>query len=247
MKALITKAAALSAAGVLLFTLAACKKKEEDVATDPYVYTPQGQTAAEGQTALPEEARFTVNQAWQKNFTLQYKYFDLSQSAETVTIRETRAEKSFAAEYVNNGDILYYKENGGNVDCFMIIKGEENVHSVIKGKSIGDLSSTFMKLSEVSASMPSLSNVLYMNEENVAGRACKKYIQRAYQNGVAKETVYVWVDKEYGFAARGESYDENNKLTVSWELVQFQAGGVTDGSIRVNLDDYTFTERDAED
>ncbi len=243
MKTLCIRGISCVAAIILLFGFSSCKKGEEEPSTDPYVYIPQNQGVQEAQSGAPAESRFTVDQSWQKNYTLQYKYFDLSQSAETVNIRETRIDDAFAAEYTDKGDVLYYKENGSDVDYYMIIKGAENVHSVVKDKSIDDLSSTFMKLSEVSSGMPSLSNVMYMNEENVAGRPCKKYIQRAYQNGKVQETVFVWVDKQFGFAARGESYDAQDKLTVSWELTQFKSGGVSSGAIRVDLNDYTFIEK----
>ena len=238
----IVKLAGLSCAAAVLFTLAACKKEPTGETTAPYVYIPASQGTSEGETAAA--VTFSVDKSWQRNFTLQYRYFDESQGPETVHVRETRTDDAFAAEYTDNGDILYYKENGADIDYYMIVKDAENVHSVIKRKTIGDLSSTFMKLSDVSAEMPLLSNVMYMYDENVGGRPCKKYIQRAYENGRATDTVYVWVDAQYGFAARCEDYDENQKLKISWELTEFTAGGVTDGAIRVNLDQYTFKEQE---
>ncbi len=236
------RAVGAALASAVLFTCGACRKKQEDPTAMPYVYQPRESQTAEGETAAA--VPFTVNKNWQQNFTLQYRYFDRSQGEETVHIRETRTEDAFAAEYTDEGDILYYKENGANIDYYLILKEGENVHSLIKRKKIGDLSSTFMKLSDVSAEMPLLSNVMYMYDEEIGGRTCKKYIQRAYESGKAKETVYVWVDSEYGFAAKCEGYDENGQLKISWEVTQFRTGGVTDADIRVNPSAYTFTERE---
>ena len=243
MKSDFLKIASCVLSGVLLCSLAACKKQDSDESSDPYVYTPQGQSTVQAQSPADAEAAFTVDRSWQKNFSLQYKYYDRSQSTETAVIRETRTDDAFCAEYINNGDILYYKENGNDVDYYLIIKDAENVHSVVKGKSIDDLSSTFMKLSAVSSEIPSLSNAMYMNDENVGTRPCKKYIQRAYQGGKVQETVYIWVDKEFGFAAKGESFDADDKLKVSWELTLFKTGDVKDNAIHVNPAAYVFTEQ----
>lgn len=234
--------ACVLAAGVLL-ALPACKQKEEGPSTEPYIYTPGGQTEPEGETQTGETVRITVDKEWQKNFTLQYAYFDRSQGEETVNIRETRIDDAFCAEYIDRGDILYYKENGKDIDYYVIMKEAENVHSVIKRKSIDDLSSTFMKLSDVSEELPSLTNVMFMYEESVCGRPCKKFIQRAYQNGEASETVYVWVDNVYGFAAKCESYNAADELQVSWELKSFKTGSVTEAAIHINPAAYDFTEQ----
>lgn len=249
MRSLSKKILAYSLAAGVLFLLPGCKKTG-GAGSDPttYVYTPADQPTGETgfteeNTTAAERVRFAVDPSWQKNYSLQYRYFDISQSEDVVNIRETRTDDAFCAEYTDRGDILYYKENGGDIDSYVILKDAENVHSVIPRKSIDDLSSTFMKLSAVSEEMPEYTNVMYMGEENVSGRPCRKYIQRAYQNGAAQETVYVWVDKEFGFAAKGESYNESDTLTISWELTYFRSGGVTDSAMRVNLDAYTFTEQ----
>ena len=243
MRSFFMKLAAGAAAAGTLLALSACKPKAEEPTSEPYVYTPGGQTETGTENRTGEAVQIHVDKDWQRNFTLQYTYFDRSQSEETVTIRETRAEDAFCAEYTDKGDYLYYKENGKDIDYYVIMKEAENVHSVIKRKSINELSSTFMKLSDVSEELPSLTNVMYMGEENVCGRPCKKFIQRAYQNGEAQETVYVWVDNVYGFAARGEAYNAEEELQVSWELKSFQTGNVTERDIHVNPAAYEFTEQ----
>ncbi len=234
--------ASLAAAAALL-ALPACGRNEEEPSSGPYVYTPGVQTESGEETSADTSVKITVDKSWQDNFSLQYSYFDRSQSADTVTIRETRIDDAFCAEYTDKGAILYYKENGRDIDYYVIMKDAENVHSVVKRKSINELSSTFMKLADVSEELPSYTNVMYMYEESVCGRPCKKFIQRAYQNGEAKETVYVWVDSVYGFAAKGESYDENDELQVSWELKSFKTGSITASDIHVDPAAYTFTEQ----
>ena len=243
MRSVFVKLTAGLAAACALLALPACTQKEEEPSSGPYIYTPGGQSEPNAEAQTGEAVEISVNKEWQQNFTLQYTYFDKSQSDETVTIRETRTSDAFCAEYADRGDILYYKENGKDIDYYVIMKDAENVHSVIRRKSISDLSSTFMKLSDVSGELPSLTNVMFMYEESVCGRPCKKFIQRAYQNGEPQETVYVWVDNVYGFAAKGESYDASDELQVAWELKSFQSGNVTDGAIRVNPAAYDFTEQ----
>ena len=64
----------------------------------------------------------------------------------------------------------------------------------------------------------------------------------AYEDGRVTETVYVWVDAEYGFALRCEDYDADDVLQVYWETVSFVSGGVTEADLGVKLSDYKFTE-----
>ena len=99
-----------------------------------------------------------------------------------------------------------------------------------------------MKLSNVDATMPAQSNVLYMYDEIIAGRNCHKYIQRAYADAKLTESVYVWIDAQYGFAMKCEDYDAADVLKTSWEVTEFAAGGVTADDVVIDLSQYSFTE-----
>lgn len=222
---------------------AGCNKAPAgDEESTGYEYTPSGReegTTAEG--AQPE--KIAVNKAWQKNFSVEYEYYNPEQSITTMQIREKKASKAFTVEYVDTSSVLYYKENGKDTDYYVLIDGETNqAHSVLEGKSISSLSSMFMKLSEIDADLPSKSNVLYMYDEEVAGRLCHKYIQRAYSNGVLKESVYVWIDAQYGFVAKCEAYDASDMLTVMWRLTAFETGTLTNEDVYIDISEYTFGE-----
>ena len=124
----------------------------------------------------------------------------------------------------------------------MVPSEEQYVHSVLKGKSISELSSTYMKLTAVAEDLPTYTNVLFMADETVAGRACKKYIQRAYTDGKVTETVYVWVDSLFGLCLKCEDYDADDVLQTYWETISFSTGRVTDSSFGFDLSIYDFTE-----
>ena len=227
---------------VLAFSFAACGGDEPPTEVSNYTYTP-GDSTEESTTGADATPGFAVDTSWQANFAAEYKYFAKSSSEDTVTIKEARCAEAFAAVYPATGNLVYYKANGENVDCYTVVPAEKQyVHTVIKNESLTDLSSTYMKLTAVEAGLPDLTNVLYMTDETVAGRTCKKYIQRAYEDGRVTETVYVWVDAEYGFALRCEDYDADDVLQVYWETLSFTSGGVTEADLGVKLSDYKFTE-----
>lgn len=240
----------------LLFALivggAACKKNKDPGYVTEYSYQSGDPTAA--QTTLPggapelttaaAQSTYTVNTSWQKNFTAVYKYFDRNTSADTVTIEEKRCDTAFSASYPATGNLLFYRANGSNIDFFTLIPSQaQYVHTLIENKSINDISTTFMKLTTVTPELPTLSNVLFMADETVAGRPCKKYIQRAYADGAVTETVYVWVDTQFGFAMKCEDYDKESKLRTYWEVTAFTSGSVTLSDFdSINIQNYTFTE-----
>lgn len=233
--------ALLLAASVL--ALPACKTAQEPTTQPDYTYRSDETTDGEATTAAGADEAFTVNESWQKNFEAEYKYFDSAASENTVTIREIRCDTAFAAEYPDTGNLIYYVADGSDIDCYTVAPAEKQyMHTVVKNKSVSDISTTLMKLTAVSEELPGRSNVLYIGEETVAGRVCKKYIQRAYTDGAVTETVYVWVDAQYGFAMKCEDYDSEDALKTYWEVTSFSAGGVTAADAGVDLSAYSFTE-----
>ena len=252
------KQAILSAVLALLLcvgTLSACKKeKPVTIPPEGYSYDPgDNETTAASSAELPSGAEqttagtvnegFTVNTAWQRNFFAEYLYFDKKLDGGNVRIREIKTENAFEAKYPDSGNFYYYESQDGDLVVYTVIPGEDTYdRSVTKGKTVADISSTFMKLSAVEETFSALPNVLYMLDEDVAGRPCKKYIQRAYTDGKVTETVYIWIDAAYGFAAKCEAYDANDQLTTSWELMLFETGDVKDSRFDVDLDDYDFGE-----
>ncbi len=234
--------ALILALAVALGAFSACGGSGDAESTTGYEYTPSGQEEATTAQSVQAE-KLDVNKSWQKNFSVEYEYYNPEQSPATMKISEKKASKAFTVEYVDTSSVLYYKENGRNTDYYVLIEGQDTqAHSVLENKSISSLSSMFMKLSEVDADLPSKSNVLYMYDEEVAGRTCHKYIQRAYSDGVLKESVYVWIDAQYGFAAKCEAYDADNILTVMWRLTSFESGTLTNEDVYIDISGYSFGE-----
>lgn len=228
---------------ISVFCFSACKP-EEPLPSESYVYHPADETqASQEQTTAAGADGITVNTLWRSNFEVYYTYFNSEQSEETLNVCEKRSENYFSAEDTASGDMLYYCASGADIDSYVIVPGEaEQAHTVISGKTLADLSSTFMKLSEVDSDLPSLPNVLYMYDEAVAGRDCAKYIQRAYSGGELTKTVYVWIDAEFGFAAKGEVYNADTELIASWEVQSFSAGATEDADVQIDLSGYTISE-----
>ena len=230
---------------VWLISADGCKQETQPTVPSTYVYTPQGQTTAPtGETETPEANKsLHIDTSWQDSYDVTYKYYHKEDGGDEVSVTEKRAMNAFSVEYLNQGDILYYVANGSNIDYYVLVPGQtQQMHSVVKNSSLKDLSSTFMKLTAVSAELPSLVNVVYVGQESVAGRPADKYIQRAYKNSTATETVYLWIDREFGFASKCEAYDAANRLTTSWEVLKFTAGGIKDTDVQIDLSAYTFRE-----
>ena len=234
---------ALALASVALVFSSCGGNEEIQETTTGYQYIPSGQegTTADNSPAANESLK--IDTSWQKNFKAEYEYYNPEQSISTMSIREKKSTNAFTVEYIDTNSVLYYKANGSDTDYYVLMNGEEQqVHSVLEGKHFSTLSSMFMKLSQVKSDLPKQSNVLYMYDEEVAGRPCHKYIQRAYSGGKLTESVYVWIDAQYGFAAKCEAYDENNILTVMWKLTSFETGTLKDDDVYVDLTQYTFGE-----
>lgn len=231
---------------VCIASLTSCKDDAGEETTTGYEYTPSG-SDSENTTSKNDDGtlneKIDVDNSWQKNFSVSYEYYNPEQSISTMKINEKKAESAFTVEYVDTKSVLYYKANGKDTDYYVIIDNEEEqVHSVLKDKSFSSLSSMFMKLTVLSPELPSQSNVLYMYDEEVGGRQCHKYIQRAYQGGKLTQSVYVWVDAEFGFAAKCEAYDNDNKLTVMWKITSFETGTLADEDVFIDISQYSFKE-----
>lgn len=228
---------------VLALSLASCGASgTEDETTTNYSYIPQGLESTTSDGNKPSDT-INVDKSWQRNFSAAYEYYNPEQSPVTMKINEKKSQNAFTVEYVDTNSVLYYKADGNNTDYYVIIEGEdEQVHSVLENKPFSSLSSMFMKLTEIDRNLPSQSNVLYMYDEEVAGRPCYKYIQRAYSGGKLTQSVYVWIDKEFGFAAKCEAYDEDNIMTVMWRLNSFETGSLSDSDVFIDLSQYNIAD-----
>ena len=231
-------------AALAVISLSSCsKEKQEDETTTGYEYTPGGMvsTTTPSDPSQAAKEKVAVDKSWQKNFVVEYEYYNPEQSLTTMRIKEKKAQNAFTVEYPDTKSTLYYKANGNDTDYYVIIEGQEQqAYSVLEGKPFSSLSSMFMKLTEIDPALPTMSNVLYMYDEEVAGRPCRKYIQRAYSDGKLTESVYVWIDIEFGFAAKCEAYDANNMMTVMWRLTSFATGTVQDEDVFIDVSAYNF-------
>ncbi|MBE6715311.1 MAG: hypothetical protein E7573_00140 [Ruminococcaceae bacterium] len=229
---------------ITVFSFASCKDDKNEESTTGYSYNPVGSETTEvPSTDSTAGDVINIDDSWMKNFHVKYRYYNPEQSVTTMNIEEKKSAGAFTVEYLDTNSILYYKANGMDTDYYVIINNEEEqVHSVLKNKKFSSLSSMFMKLSEVNADLPTQSNVLYMYDEEVAGRNCHKYIQRAYSDGKLTQSVYVWIDVQYGFAARCEAYDESNNLTLMWDIESFETGTLTDEDVFIDISEYAFKE-----
>lgn len=238
-----------AAVGVCTVFLCACNNNGngETTTAEPYSYNPRNETSTtvEAAAADPEKA-FSVNNSWQNNFKVTYEYYNSAESTKAVTVKETKNSTAFTAEYPDGDSVLYYKANGADTDYYVIMTGTEKsaVHSHLTGSAFSDLSSTFMKLTKVSRELPSLSNVMYMYDEEVGGRACHKYLQRAYTDGKLTDSVYIWIDIEFGFAAKCESYNADGKMRLMWKTDSFETGTVGDDDIKIDLSQYSVREEE---
>ena len=239
--------AALLAVCALLF-LASCKKEPTDPTFAPpdYSYSPSESASTTEETTtregVPLSQGFTVDESWKENYAVRYTYFD-ADGGDEAEIREVKTDTAFEAAYPESGNAFYYETEGKNIRAYTLMPGENKyVSAVIKNKEMSSLSSTFMKLTSVDETFPYLSNVLFMREDEVAGRKALEYIQRAYKDGEATETVYIWIDAEFGFALKCEAFDAAQARTSAWEVLSFKTGGVRADDFTVDVDAYDFTE-----
>lgn len=245
------KTVAILSAAALLFCLTACTDKNNTGNNgDSYEYnysatsTQTDATASDSTVPDVKDVEFTVDKSWQKNYHIAYSFYDRDKTGTLINVKETKTDSVFAVEYVNaTNPTLYYKANGKDVDLYVIESSVgEQKHTLMKNTNFALLTSLFMKLSNIEAGFPKLSNVVYQNDETVAGRNCHKYIQRAYTDGEATETVYVWVDAEFGFVAKCQAVDAQYNTTTNWEITEFTTGGVTEKDTGISLSSYKFTD-----
>ncbi len=229
---------------ILLLSLTACNKKPlPDESSTGYEYKHSESLTSEENITEAEIKEIKIDNSWKYNFRVNYRYYNPEQSITTMNIEEKKSATAFTVQYIDTHSILYYKANGNDTDYYVIIEGEdEQVHSTLKGKKFSSLSSMFMKLSVVDSGLPSQNNVLYMYDEEVAGRNCHKFIQRGYSEGILTESVYLWIDTEYGFVAKCEAYDKNNVLAVMWEVEEFVTGKLQDEDVFLDLSGFSFKE-----
>lgn len=237
------KAIAVAALIMTLVSAAACNR-EEIQTVDGYEYN--ASTAApqqdDGTTAeAKQEESFVSDSSWKKNYSVTYRYYNAENDTSSITAKEVLAENAFVVSYPETASSIYYKASGANTDMYTITPSEKT-HTLLTGKSFSSLSSLFMKLSEIDRNLPQQSNVMYMGTESVADRPCLKYIQRAYTDGEVTETVYIWVDAQYGFGAKCQALGADNTLKLSWEVLSFESGELKESDTGISLSSYKFTE-----
>lgn len=239
------KILAVSVCLLLVFCFTACNKKEQTNKPNNYKYVESSDVeSSEKEDDNNLKKPFSVDNSWHDNFSVTYNYYNSNQSSNDVTIIEKKTAGAFFVEYVDTKSILYYKANGNDTDYYVIVDGEEQqAHSVLKNKKFSTLSSMFMKLSSVEQKITDQNNVLYMGDEVVGGRSSQKYIQRAYENGNLTQTVYIWVDVQYGFASKCEAYDADDNLLIKWEIEDFKSGDVNDEDVYIDLSKYNFIDK----
>ncbi len=228
---------------VLCFT--SCSNgAEENESTTAYEYIPSGSETTSGESESsgePEELK--IDRSWTKNFDITYSVLNPEVSPVPINIREIKADNVYSIEYLDGSSFYCWKQNGSDVDEYIVIaNAEEQVHKVYKDKSVSRVDVLFRQSSEIEKDFPLLSNVFYEFDEVVAGRQCSKYIQRAYKDGKATATIYVWIDKEFGFAVKEEEYDGNDRLVTRLEVIEFSSGNTTDEDVTFDVSQYTFKE-----
>lgn len=227
--------------------LSSCSKGETGTSTAAYKYNPSASTTKKGsdtetetETADQADGNFTIDSSWQSNYTLTYSY---TSDGATSVITESRTADKYLSSDQESGTTTYLVQNGSDVDQYLLYPESKNgAHKVYAGKNVADISTGFMKISTVDSGFNTLPNVVYVGEEKVAGRDCKKDVQRAYTSGQVTGTAYIYIDKEFGFAIEGQQYDSSMTLTVSWEVTSFATGSVSSDSLSINTEGYSINE-----
>lgn len=235
-----------------IFTVAfsSCKKNPDGDEKESYEYVPSGGNVGredESDSVTGENTasggKYKVDDTWKKNYSVSYTYFDNTSSVTSLKITEKKCGDAIIVEEQNSKSVQYYKANGKDVDCYIIIDGNDTqAHSVLKNTDFSSVDSFFMQKSFVDENMSMEKNVLYMGDETVGGRECCKYILAEYKDSVRVRHIYVWVDITYGFAAKLETYDSDGQLTQKWEISEFSTGNVTEDDVFLDVSAYTFKE-----
>lgn len=240
------RSVALCLALLLLFSIvtvfSSCNDTENTESSTGYEYTPSGSEGTTAGNTDETDEQIKIDNSWRKNYYVKFSHYNPEKSISTMYYEEKRSENAFTLEYLDSaGFIRYYKADGNDTEYYEIIKNQkEQNRPVSTGESLSTLFSFFMKLSKVEPDFSTLGNVLYMYDESVAGRNCHKYIQRAYTDGALIETIYVWIDIEYGFAVKWEQYDSENKLSSMMSVESFSVGNMKDEDVVLDTSVYTF-------
>ena len=254
MKPVIKTIAVLIASALIASVFAACGKEDNGGATNRnWKYeagATDGTTAADiADVTVPDNGYqgfdIKVNNAWKANYVVEYTYFS-SMDEETVDqrIREVRYDNVFLAKEAGTGEFEYFVQNGTDIDCYTVSPVKDiYVHTQKKNESISTIETFFMKRSALGDDISKKQNVIRMDEEDyIAGRRCYEYVMRAYRDGVVSETVFFWVDANYGNALKCLCYNEKSELVLSWEVTLFNVGTAKNTDVDVDLAQYHFTE-----
>ena len=230
---------------VFLLCFSACTGESgQKESTTAYEYVPSDvqTTGAEVESSTGAE-ELKIDKTWTKNFDITYSILNPEVSPTPIKIREIKTDNVYSIEYLDGSSFYFWKQNGSDVDEYTVVaNANEQVHKVYKNKSVSKVEVLFGQSSEVEKDFPLLSNVCYEYDEVVAGRQCSKYIQRAYKDGKVTGTLYVWIDKEFGFAVKEEEYDGNDSLVAMLEVIEFSSGETADEDVTFDASQYTFKE-----
>lgn len=230
---------------VFLLCLSSCTDKtEENESTTAYEYVPSDTqtTAGESESSAGTE-QLNIDTSWTGNFNITYSILNPEVSPVPIKIREIKTDNVHSIEYLDGSSFYCWKQNGSDVYKYTVVaNASEQVYKVYENESVTRHSVFFKECSEIDKGFPLLSNVCYEYDEVVAGRQCSKYIQRAYKDGKVTATLFVWADKEFGFAVKKEEYDENDKLVVMLELIDFSYGETVDEDVTFDESEYVFKE-----
>lgn len=238
----------------MFFSFASCLKDPEINSDSTYEYIPSG--AVDYTVAITETTenatdtsvdnisggKYTVNDEWIDNFSVTYVY-KTPQIVTEIECRERRFENSFIVEELQRSkSIQYYKSNGADIDCYIIIEGnEEHAHSVLKDQEFNP-QSFFMEKFTLGKDIQLEKNAVYMNDESVAGRLCCKYLLGEYKDGKRIRDIYIWIDVQYGFIAKLIVENEAGLVVESREVKEFSAGNMTEKDVSIDLSEYKFKE-----
>lgn len=228
----------------LVLCFSSCMNQpSENESTTAYEYIPSGSETTSTEPESSSASELMIDDSWKKSFDITYKVLNPEVNSVPFRIRERKSENAYTIEYLDGNSLYFCKQTGSDVEKYTIIESEkEQLHKVYKNSFIADRPVVFYECSFVEKNLPSLSNVCYEYDETIAGRECSKYIQRAYTDGKATATVYLWIDKEFGFAARQEEYDGEGRLVAMLELIEFSTGSTKDEDVIIDISQYTFKE-----
>ncbi len=230
---------------VFLLCFSSCTgKTEENESTTAYEYVSSDtQTTVSGNESSTGTEELIIDTSWTRNFNATYSILNPDVSPVPIKIREIKTDNVHSIEYLDGSSFYFWKQNGSDVYKYTVVaNASEQVYKVYENESVLNHSVFLSKCSEIEKNFPLLSNVCYEYDEVVAGRQCSKYIQRAYKDGKVTATLFVWADKEFGFAVKEEEYDADGRLVAKLEVLEFSCGSTKDEDVIVDISGYTFKE-----